>query len=99
MAWLRLTKQTGCEVLVNTDQVSEFTAYNDGTTVWCPTYSTDVRESIYEIVGMIEQAERLERAEGIFRSIVYNFPQGYDPVEIWKTAWRLMDARDELEES
>ena len=37
-----------------------------------------------------------ERVDRIFLAIVYNFPQGYDPAEIWEAARRLADARDQL---
>ena len=47
---------------------------------------------------MIEAAERRERVDRIFLAIVYNYPQGYDPAEIWETARRPEDARDKPEQ-
>jgi hypothetical protein len=101
MAWLILTLQDGRTCVINTDQVSEVhdrcldkyaeVRLHDGITI--------VRESAAVIAGMIEQAERRERAEGIFRAIVCNFPHGYDPAEIWDTAWRMLEARDMSGES
>ena len=101
MAWLKLTLQDGRTCLVNSDKVSE---------VWPSAHScanagirqhdgvTLVRETVDEIGEMIQAAERRERVDGIFRAIVYNFPHGYDPVEIWETAGRLEDARDKSEQ-
>jgi uncharacterized protein YlzI (FlbEa/FlbD family) len=101
MAWLKLTLQDGRACLVNTDQVSEIYCnpldsnaeirLHDGITI--------VREGVDEIAAMIEAAERRERAEAIFRAIACNFPHGYDPAEIWDTAWRMLEARDEMEGS
>lgn len=99
MAWLRLTLEDGRICLVNIDKVSEI--YNRVAEQKAQVRNHDglttVRESVDEIAGMIEQTERRERAEGIFRAIVCNFPHGYDPAEIWDTAWRMLEARDELE--
>ena len=99
MAWLKLTLQDGRTCLVNSDKVFE---------VWPSAHScanagirqhdgvTLVRETVEEIAAMIEAAARRERVEGIISAIVYNFPHGYDPVEIWETARRLENARDQL---
>ena len=101
MTWLQLTLQDGRTCLVNSDKVSE---------VWPSAHScanagirqhhgvTLVRETVDEIGEMIQAAERRERVDGIFRAIVYNFPHGYDPAEIWDTAWRMLEARDEMSE-
>ena len=98
MAWLKLTLQDGRTCLVNTDQVSEVFVsvadYNTG--VRLHDGVTGVSEGVDEIAGMIEQAERRERAEAIFRAIACNFAHGYDPAEIWDTAWRMLEARDEM---
>ena len=99
MAWLKLTHLDGRRAILNTDQISEITERSgliqtgirsDGTLMF-------YRESVEEIGAMIEQAERRERVDRIFRAIVYNFPQGYDPDEIWDTAWRMLEARDQPE--
>jgi hypothetical protein len=99
MAWLKLTLQDGRTCLTNSDQVWE---------VWQSAHScanagirlhdgvTLVRETVEEIAAMIQAAERRERVDRIFLAIVYNFPQGYDPKEIWDAARRLESARDQL---
>ena len=101
MAWLKLTHLDGRRAILNTDQISEITERSgliqtgirsDGTLMF-------YRESVEEIAAMIEAAERRERAQAIFRAIVCNFPHGYDPAEIWDTAWRMLEARDEMEGS
>ena len=101
MAWLRLTLQDGRTCLINTDQVSEIYSSVLGCNAQIRLHDgpTTVRESAAVIAGMIEQAERRERAEGIFRAIVSNLSHGLTPVEIWDTAWTLLEARDELGES
>ena len=96
MAWLKLTHLDGRRAMLNTDQISEISERNgsietgiraDGTLMF-------FRESVEEIGPMIEAAERRERAEAIFGAIACNFSHGYDPAEIWDTAWRMLEARD-----
>ena len=98
MAWLKLTHLDGRRAILNTDQISEISERNGSieTGIRADGALKFFRESVDEIAAMIEQAERRERVDRIFRAIVYNFPQGYDPAEIWDTAWRMLEARDEM---
>ena len=99
MTWLKLTTLDGRKAILNTDQISEISERNGSieTGIWSGGTLMFFRESIEEIGPMIEAAERRERAEAIFRAIVCNFPHGYNPAEIWDTAWRMLEARDEME--
>ena len=100
MAWLKLTHLDGRRAILNTDQISEISERNGSieTAIWSGGTLMFFRESVEDIAAMIEAAARRERVEGIFRAIVYNFPHGYDPVEIWETARRIEDARDQMDE-
>lgn len=100
MAWLRLTTERVQTTLINTDQITEICQNRSGCgcKIWGQGSLLDVRESVDEIAAMIADAERRERLDGIFKAIVCNFPQGYDPAEIVETARRLLDALDKPRE-
>jgi uncharacterized protein YlzI (FlbEa/FlbD family) len=94
MAWLKLTHLDGRTAILNTDQISEISERNgsietgirsDGTLMF-------FRESVEEIEEMIRTSEARKSVERIFLAIVYNFPHGYDPDEIWDAANTLDSA-------
>jgi uncharacterized protein YlzI (FlbEa/FlbD family) len=94
MAWLKLTHVDGRKAILNTDQISEISERNgsietgirsDGTLMF-------FRESVEEIEEMIRTSEARKSVERIFLAIVYNFPHGYDPDEIWDAANTLDSA-------
>ena len=94
MTWLKLTLQDGRTTIVNSDEVSEICDLRDsnGAAVWSHGTVTEVQESVEDIGEMIRTGESRKSVERIFLAIVYNFPHGYDPEEIWDAANTLDSA-------
>ena len=94
MTWLKLTLQDGRKAILNTDQISEISERSESSeaAVWSGGRLMFFQESVEEIAEMIERGEARKRIERVFLAIVYNFPHGYDPDEIWDAASTLDSA-------